>query len=624
MFTQSRYKPLKGKPEKATAVSAAHGSLPAFHSMSRFLPELGPDARWSLLPVLYANLDPTSIPSASDLDAAGSSFDHRCTLAYMSIQGLAYLIEYGRTKPSLDLARSLWPRIWKWIAFLHDYRDSIPILTSNPAVDIYSSYTSTTAWVFGYADDTIRTTPGITRILTHAWKLLLAVADHRAYAQVCTLVHILLKVTDTTTGTQELIEGAGGSHEDLAALVLRHMECATLTPHSNVSATTLANLFAASAPFLRFAFRVEHLSIALLSQGVIRAQVSALLSLLTVKLIQDEIDRVYLPQLLDWLELNPGYPNIRHALKAGLLRLLIRSGQVGASHVHLKELLVNILPQSTVYHSVLSQLEKSFLDVEELSTSPTFVTCDIFSYWTNFRDLAEQRIVSKQCYDSGRLQSTRVCHYPECWTATSELRCCAACKEAYYCSPFCQAQDWRSGGHRDSCKLLQLARQFGRDTLQKRDLSFLRWFVHDRYSGQRDQVLLWETASLSQHCPNSWAVIHDYSDREAAGWWRCLIGVVPELSRYFTATIIDANESRCTSEAVQGRVEFHAALIAQGRHRVAIPLPLHIRHHETRAELCRIGGELPAGTEPNDIEELFPVIYRRIQAQIAIPFEEFH
>ncbi|KAJ7622224.1 hypothetical protein FB45DRAFT_870439 [Roridomyces roridus] len=84
-----------------------------------------------LLPILYKHLDPSSIPSAVDLDASPRTDDVavRVNGAVVTLSGLVRQI--GELKPTAA-ATDLWPRVRAWFEFLHTYRGLFPTL---PAFD---------------------------------------------------------------------------------------------------------------------------------------------------------------------------------------------------------------------------------------------------------------------------------------------------------------------------------------------------------------------------------------------------------------------------------------------------------------------------------------------------------
>ncbi|KAJ7479379.1 hypothetical protein B0H11DRAFT_2233808 [Mycena galericulata] len=317
---------------------------------------------------------------------------------------------------SSDLAHDLWPRVWAWIKFLDEYKPSIPFLSGEAGLEIYRAYSII---IRGFPKHLINGTPGTYTLLTTAWKTLLEVRRPERfeviYMEVNSLVGLLFEAAPQILG--EMVESAGGNLHDLASLIVAHMKLATLTPHSSVSRKTLFLMLHRAILLVSKINGAVDVDVALISRGIIPAEVAALASFAdaTVPDVDDtSIEGVGLPHLLNILEFPPGYPQIRQALKSGLLRLILHRGQKNAvprlAHTHVKELLTTILPKSTIFRSVLSQLRRSLLDVEDIENCPSFPQSDVFLEWTQFKALANERLRIMDRYDSGAYISWEACH----------------------------------------------------------------------------------------------------------------------------------------------------------------------------------------------------------------------
>eukprot|EP00483_Globobulimina_turgida_P004176 UN04184 len=51
------------------------------------------------------------------------------------------------------------------------------------------------------------------------------------------------------------------------------------------------------------------------------------------------------------------------------------------------------------------------------------------------------------------IKELRICHYPFCRKKQYHMKCCRACKSAFYCSRKCQKRHWvaAGGNHRIFC-----------------------------------------------------------------------------------------------------------------------------------------------------------------------------
>ncbi|KAJ6484930.1 hypothetical protein C8R45DRAFT_293106 [Mycena sanguinolenta] len=639
MHPELRFENLFGLPEpyRATAISAAQGSIPDMRKARRLCGELGAEG-YRLLPVFYYGLDTSGIPSAADLDVAPWSSDNSCILAMLSLIGLAAILGHesmeGRMSSFSQLVPDLWPRAWDWIAFFDKYWDSVPCLITKDPRMMYSSYCFVIRRVGECVEGLVDQSPGLRRIFTRTWKLLITgthahTQEHYFYSLVTNVLMLVWKGLTSDT-VHEVLEGAGGTYHDLASIIVLQMKNSILTPSSHASGEILLQMAASGVMFITAICSIDvTFKLVILSHGIIKAEVAALCSLTNVTHDSgDQIQKLCLPCLQDILNISPGYPNLRRAMKAGLLRLIITLGQKpGASRTPLQKLLVEILPQSTVYHSVLSQLERSLREVEDILLSPDFVSSDVYEDWSNFVNLAQSRIAFKKHYD-GRSASQDVCYSSDCWIAKhkTEFRCCSGCQQARYCSVACQSADWTTGGHRHSCNSFRAAYDCANESMSKRDLSFLRALVHAEYVNQRPAILFRQTTAIPQYPPDSWTAIFHYDSPGAAR--RCTVSTTPIFAspnrNMFPLSILEELATRSTSSATQGDMEIHGASIAQGSSSVMVIFPLRIRRPDVRIALSYIGRDIPEGVEATRIPVDYPDIFRRIQAQVEFVYEEVH
>ncbi|KAJ7778527.1 hypothetical protein B0H16DRAFT_1503869 [Mycena metata] len=619
MHPELRVENLFGLPEpyRATAISAAQGSIPDMRKARRLCGELGAEG-YCLVPVFYYGLDTSGIPSAADLDVAPWSSDNSCILAMLSLNGLAAILGHesmeGRMSSFSQLVPDLWPRAWNWIVFFDKYWDSVPCLIAKDPRVIYSSYCFVIRRVEECVEGLVDQSPGLRRILTYTWKLL--ITGTPAHTQ----EHYLYSLASIPDTMHEVLEGTGGTYNDLASIIVLQMKNSILTPSSHASGEILLQMAASAIMFITsICFIDVTFKLVILSHGIIKAEVAALCSLTNVT--HDSGDKIQKLCL-------PCYPNLRRAIKAGLLRLIITLGQKpGASCTPLQKLLVEILPQSTVYHSVLSQLERSLCEVEDILLSPDFVSSDVYEHWSNFVNLAQSRIAFMKQYDR-RSASQNVCYSSDCWIAKpkTEFRCCSGCREALYCSVVCQSADWTTGGHRHSCNSFRTAYDCANKSMSKRDLSFLRALVHAEYVNQRPVILCRQTTAIPKHPPASWMAIFHYDSPGAAH--RCTVSTTPIFASPYRnmlpLSILEELATRFVSSVTQGDMEIHGALIAQGSSSVMVIFPLRIRRPDVRIALSRIGRNIPEGVEETQIPVDFPDIFRRIQTQIELAYEEVH
>ncbi|KAJ6523906.1 hypothetical protein DFH09DRAFT_1286525 [Mycena vulgaris] len=614
---------------RAIATSAAKGSLQDLLLIHSIVARATPPASESrfLVCVYYANLDPADVPALVDVDIASGSTQDSCHRAALSLTALAHLIP--RNMPiSAGVARIIWPRIWIWIRFLDQYGDAIPILrTSEP--DLYPAYATLIHFFRRDAEDLIEGTPGLHTVLTKSWKSLL----HRRplggsleglYTMVTRVILHLINQCHRTgdpLDLEEIIEGAGGSIDDLASLLKSHL-CAILQPHSLTSEELPLRMLTAGALFMSEMYDGEGpVNRALISHGIIKAQITVLCSFTNLgpSLYSDGgIEDVFLPHFLNELDLSPGYPGVRQALKGGLLRAIItRCQRPEIDHGYYKELLTKTLPRSMVYHSVLSQLRDSIFDVADVQTSLAFQQSDVYREWCDFLDLAKDRLYLMEQYDSESRDSRDSCYNIDCGAIKqrSDFFRCVACQDAIYCSVDCQTHDWREGRHRDLCTVLKLCPL--RPHLSHRDKSFLRALVHDGYVRYRKDIFLEQAVAMGRHPTCGSSATFDYCHENNPG------------PLYVTATGIEPNPHtpsffRPVTRPSRAAMEVHIVRVAIGKVIATAMLPMRICNPGVREELRRISREIPTWTEAKQVEEMLPGIYKRIQDLAASPMEEFH
>ncbi|KAJ7656039.1 hypothetical protein DFH06DRAFT_1411743 [Mycena polygramma] len=144
-----------------------------------------------MVPVFYVNMNPTpDIPSqGGDLASISNARD------LMALRGL-YAIRY---RVPNEANSEVWPRVWKWVSFLHTYRDAIPDAPAE--LDICGDF--------------------LIYLSGLGWKL---ATENRQSSYLASVGKILTKVKIADpSNLAEFIEGAGGTLEAAAALLTRSL-----------------------------------------------------------------------------------------------------------------------------------------------------------------------------------------------------------------------------------------------------------------------------------------------------------------------------------------------------------------------------------------------------------------
>jgi hypothetical protein len=349
------------------------------------------DEAIGLLPVFYANLDPSWIPS---LDVLGNIMDPSTRLpcienATKTLSSLCYLLR----NPMFPLAATpdLWPRIWKWMEFLQLYHECIPVLTASQAVSTYVSQSQILVKFSQHPQTCLAmfSTKGVRRTLATAWAMLvhrLYTVDKPVMLGVIALPLLVLSDMKDPQNLVEVVDGCRGSYEALALTLMQNISQAVANSKSNMAVTAIA-------PVLLFLSDVSRISpdfvAYLLSHRIIPSLVSAL-----------DIDGVPPPaegipdqpvevelclcSLIQYLNVSPGYPWTVQAIQAGLLRRVITSSAKMATVLDAgkyPELLGTVLPWSLVFYPIITEMKKSFSQLETLSRSKEFSGSVLYGHW---------------------------------------------------------------------------------------------------------------------------------------------------------------------------------------------------------------------------------------------------
>ncbi|KAJ6474923.1 hypothetical protein C8R45DRAFT_1160157 [Mycena sanguinolenta] len=149
-----------------------------------------------------------------------------------------------------------------------------------------------------------------------------------------------------------------------------------------------------------------------------------------------------LSALVDQISLAPSI-SLPRSLRAGLLEILFTS-----------------LHRETVYLSLCTLLEhKSAIGTRRPYSNTTALTA------TRACDDAQCRIIRPK----------------------QEFKRCSGCLTANYCSETCQTNDWRRGGHRQTCDDLSFRRE-EYSSISPKNQSFLRALAHHEYMTRRAEI----------------------------------------------------------------------------------------------------------------------------------------
>ncbi|KAJ7174833.1 hypothetical protein C8R46DRAFT_1252933 [Mycena filopes] len=479
-----------------------------------------------VLPVFYATLDPSAIPMLLDtLDTPAFAEDAetlRLQIGQIDISLLAIATMASVEDIPLPALLELWPRIWHWVEFRDTYGDHLPTVdlpfTTPPSR--YATYMKIFRWFGGTASvaDAIKATPGVYTVVGRAWAYLIHEPDDKGFEDCSNYLGQWFRSRDWPHEVfEELVFGAGG-RQRLASVLLAHLKRVVPTPDHDVDADCARTLI--GPVYLLRQIMAGDWDVpfrdTLLGQDIITAltTVSCAVGASTHPIAMIEI-KGFLASLVSGLACSPTHPRITESLQAGLLPAVFSCGSNSDEETdgYLVELLRDILPGATVYHSVLRQLEVSLSQVRDVKIEEIVVSPTVIEQWHDFLALAEKRVEMMRQFDAGALAATRTCGNLICGRLdlTNEFKRCSNCRTSQYCSPECQVDDWRRGGHRQNCNKIA-SRRWKTSYLNALDRSFMCALVTHDYAARQPELALEELQWMHAHPGEVPYMLLDYED----------------------------------------------------------------------------------------------------------------
>ncbi|KAJ7271422.1 hypothetical protein B0H12DRAFT_1303365 [Mycena haematopus] len=582
------------------------------------------------LPVFYAILDPAQIPTPLALESL--HYDTRTSIACATVAlDVVFNITDAATKkypePN-DVRPTLWSRTWPWIFFMHEYREYLGSASLFWQSDIYTKFLLFVADIYDpkRMRDIISATPGVRILLATTWTILPKLSQ-AAYEQGLWFLCGIVGSLDFTDPLHfaEMIEGAGGTLDDLARLMMGHMD--------DVVNRQFSWQIGSLAAYMRYLARlilaadsgstVEQSTASRLSlretffetlrlHGFVPAFVVALDAVLEAS--QSNPDSWLQPSFVVTLELlehllntSLGYRWLPAAIGAGLLRMMagIATKFPSTFDTRLRFLLTKILPDGLVYFHVVAAIEQVLDEATELWCSEELEDAEIAGDWDSFQDLIEMRV---QLLDG--LQSRRACDDLECGKIQDNSRCrrCSGCKIHYYCSSDCQIADWKHGGHRDHCgspALLSLG-ETSSCPLDYRERIFLRTVIQDDYAARIKSICETQVIFMAKHPGNLFFTFFDYTHspvKISVGNSLSLIDpkkVGSEWTKNFSRT----SRSR-------GRIQLHIIRVPEGNDTRLFVIPLRTNSAQIHDALRQLAQSIPTGSKEEDVSDEVEGILKR-------------
>ncbi|KAJ7673833.1 hypothetical protein DFH06DRAFT_1467263 [Mycena polygramma] len=600
------------------AIGALMGSAEDLSLCSSMVENLPPSQALLFLPVFYESLHTDDIPDVDD-DLHSSTTQESFGRALRALEGLTCV---HNIPPGAFL--ELWPRYWRWNEF------SIAHMASCSDAECQDLSLSFLHFVLPFGDDEkctslIKTTAGVRCMVVRGWASSLALEDSQLpvpwYSRLFQLVIHHLSPSDSS-GLDEYIEAAGGSFDDLASLLLRHISRHVPSRHTEVSELSARSIY----DVMVFIAAADHTSLTLrpssedlpLSEALQRLGTSTLtiaacaLSRVNSLIASKTIASIFRLIVLAY-RLPRGELCLAESIKHGLLYALVactRSDSAGEVHPKSLALLGSVLPVYAIHCDVLDLMEDAFVGAQEIILATSFASSELWPHWTELVDLvAQRRCLLKRLKSPGRAL-LKACANMACGTIqeASLFQRCSGCRRVYYYSKLCQTADWRAGGHRTVCTPHSALSINWPYHTSWRDRELLRLLVHQKYESVRWSEIYPQQIAFMYHNPGAaffTLFIQVWSDFQVA--------VLPAHIEDESPVRTEWAAAVARVEKSAGRMELHIAEIGDEPRTRSWLLPLWMSDARLYEALAQIVREIPPGIEELNLDEAVPGWEKRLK-----------
>ncbi|KAJ7457789.1 hypothetical protein FB451DRAFT_1509087 [Mycena latifolia] len=558
---------------RRSATLAAKGSLAHLRKLYHLIISDSSPQFVHFLPAIYCNLDPANIPSIPELDEQFQlpHVKDAITRAGLALDSLYFLDERGVTPQ--EVHPIMWPRVWQWSWFLDTYPhcNTHPDACGTPErqVEVSLHFFYHMGLLHRHADTArlMDMTPGLRVFVVKSWGLFLERGPPHgpAFEDLARFIG-RREATSDPEHIEEFIEGAGGTASNLGFLVVKHITSTStnLGPDTSRNQLLLIDCVVRFVVTRKFDPRYIDFYRATVSHGIIPAIIRVVNSLEAVDGVGNLLESCFC--LLDWtMYVSDPHRWITEALEAGLLRAIISCAtyhgiSTPATRERLHKLLTTVLPQSLIYHSVLSIIKGVFKTVEDLVHTKRFLRSQIIAEWDAFKDLLQKRLRVLNWFNSPEFEPDRDCDN------MAKL-------------------DWKQGDHRDSCARRRKLRLTETETLTRRDRLFLRALIDHDYTAARESIFYQQISFMRANPSAQFYVLFDYSEGDVA----IEVKYSSDCPAYMEGIWVDYMAREADSG---GRMELH--LIKVGK-RAAWVVPMRSDSSRINEGLGRIAASVELG-----------------------------
>ncbi|KAF7303431.1 MYND-type domain-containing protein [Mycena indigotica] len=503
------------------AEAAARGSQPSFQRIMKNLVSLNQLSYKEvglLLPVFYSTLDTQPLANLRESMAADDDSEALAAAGELvwrvraSIDALSLLMWYKGIPESA--VTELWARLWPWIDLIDEYLEALPALAVSdyPLQHTHVLITSVIYWIgklqpFDTPNDIARV-PGFFRVVARGWRYLLFSPDPALAREHAWKVVIIMNRLDRYARLghmRDMVRGAGGSHSDLAALIVGQFAHVFPAPDTPVTQTTVEGIAGLSRLIAKGIFPTgEHnesyveLGDAMWALKFGRRLTYAMRSLESCRVpatrdTASMLSNYYFGRLALGFVGPRGREIFIEALRAGYLHVILSRAADNGPHssaIMLRNQLQQVLPQLTVYRSVVKVLRTASGEIIERERGEKGTwTEDMRVAWTGFGAIATQRKDFLDRYEGMSEKRLKMCCNTACgkFVDRASMGSCGGCRSAVYCSRECQRGDWLA--HKAIC-LSKTAPPPSLLDLTRNDRSFLKSLLNYEYRVNQQQIAM--------------------------------------------------------------------------------------------------------------------------------------